>query len=123
VYSLHVVSEIPVAWKAISGDSSLTSVIGAEEGLVAVSMHGMSFALMAEQASGGRETKLLAGIDLAFVWLQVGVHKFIVIALELLGLVGTVGLWVVLKWAVVQAIGLGSHIVIEWMFPGSIVNI
>jgi len=71
-----VVSEIPVAWKAISGDSSLTSVIGAEEGLVAVSMHGMSFALMAEQASGGRETKLLAGIDLAFVWLQVGVHKF-----------------------------------------------
>jgi hypothetical protein len=55
-----------------------------------------------------------------------GVRKdrvILVIALKLLWLVGAVGLWVVLKWAVVQAIGLGSHIVIEWMFPGSIVKI
>jgi hypothetical protein len=143
VDSLHVVSEVPVARKAIPGNSAFTPLIGAEEWLVAVSMHGMSFALMAEQASRGGETKLLAGVDLALVWLQVGVHEFagthrvvsnenmgvrkdrviLVIALKLLWLVGAVGLWVVLKWAVVQAIGLGSHIVIEWMFPGSIIKI
>ena len=71
-----MVSEIPVAWKAISGNSSLTPLIGAKEGFVAMSMHGMSFALMAEQASRRGETKLFAGIDLALVWFQVGVHKF-----------------------------------------------
>jgi hypothetical protein len=69
VDSLHVVSEVPVAWKAIPGNSAFTPLIGAEEWLVAVSMHGMSFALMAEQASRGGETKLLAGVDLALVWL------------------------------------------------------
>ena len=71
-----MVPEIPVAWKAISRNSSLTSLIGAKEGLVTMSMHGMSFALMAEQTSRGRETELLAGIDLALVWLQVGIHEF-----------------------------------------------
>jgi hypothetical protein len=53
VYPLHVVPEIPVAWKAIPGNSTFAQFIGAEEGLVAVSMHGMSFPLMAEKASRG----------------------------------------------------------------------
>jgi len=69
VNSFHVVSEIPVPWKAISGNSSLTPLIGAKEGLIAMSMHCMSFALMAEQASRMRETKLLTGINLALIWL------------------------------------------------------
>jgi hypothetical protein len=53
VDSLHVVPEIPVAWKAISRNSSLTTFIGAKEWFVAVSMHGMSFTLVAEKASRG----------------------------------------------------------------------
>jgi hypothetical protein len=76
VDSLHVVPEIPVAWKAISRNSSLTTFIGAKEWFVAVSMHGMSFTLVAEKASRGWETEILAGVDLALVWLEVGVHEF-----------------------------------------------
>jgi hypothetical protein len=53
VDSLHVVSEIPVAWETISRNSSLTTLIGAEVWFVAVSVHGMSFTLVAEQASRG----------------------------------------------------------------------
>ena len=76
VDSLHVVSEVPVAWKAIPGNASLAAFIGAEERFVAVSMHSMSFALMAEQASRGRKAEFLAGVDLTFVWLQVRIHEF-----------------------------------------------
>jgi len=76
VNSLHMIPEIPVAWEAISRNSSLTTFIGAEERFVAVSMHSMSFALMAEQASRGRKAEFLAGVDLTFVWLQVRIHEF-----------------------------------------------
>ena len=76
VNSLHMIPEIPVAWEAISRNSSLTTFIGAEERFVAVSMHSMSFALMAEKASRGRKAEFLAGVDLTFVWLQVRIHKF-----------------------------------------------
>jgi hypothetical protein len=51
--SLHVIPEVPVAWKTIPGDASLAAIIGAEEGFVAVSMHGMSFTLVAEKTSCG----------------------------------------------------------------------
>lgn len=76
VNSLHMIPEIPVAWKAISRNSSLTTFIGAEEWFVAVSMHSVSFAFMAEKASRGRKAEFLAGVDLTFVWLQVGIHEF-----------------------------------------------
>lgn len=69
VDSFHVVPEIPAAWKASSRNSSLTTLIAAKEGLVAMSMHGMGFTLMAEQASVGGETKPLTGVDLALIWL------------------------------------------------------
>jgi hypothetical protein len=48
VHTLHVVTKIPVAGKAISEDASFTTIIGTEEGLVAVSMHGVGFTLMSE---------------------------------------------------------------------------
>ena len=44
--TLHVVTEIPVAWEAISGNTTVTSFVCAEEGLFTVSMHGVSFTLM-----------------------------------------------------------------------------
>ena len=49
--ALHVITEIPVAWEAISHDVSLATEIGAEEGLVAVSMHGVGLTLMSKKAS------------------------------------------------------------------------
>ncbi len=82
-------------------------------------------------------------MDLALVWLQMGIHEFagthkvvslgnrverkdriiLVIALEFLRFVGAVGLWIILKWAVVQSIRLGSYIVVERMLSGSIVKL
>jgi len=53
VDSLHVVPEIPVAWEAIPLSASFAIFIGAEERFVAVTMHGMSFTLMAEKAGCG----------------------------------------------------------------------
>ena len=76
VHSLHVVPEIPMAWKAIAGNGAFTSFICAEVGLVAMSMHGVGFTLMTEEAGRGRETGVLTSMDLAPVWLQMGVHEF-----------------------------------------------
>ena len=50
VYSLHVVTKIPVTGKSISRDGSITVLCGTEEGLFAVSVHGMGLALMAKKA-------------------------------------------------------------------------
>lgn len=47
VHALHVVTEVPVAGEAISLDAALAAFVGAEERLVAVAMHGVSFALVA----------------------------------------------------------------------------
>jgi len=47
VDTLHMVSEIPVAWETISGHASFTAFIGTEEGFVAMSMHSVGLTLMA----------------------------------------------------------------------------
>lgn len=76
VDALHVVTKIPVAWEAISGNSSLAAIIGAKEGLVAVAMETVGLTLMAEKTRSGGELEILAGGDLALVWLQVRIHEF-----------------------------------------------
>lgn len=53
VHALHMVTEVPVAGKAISLDAAFAAFVTAEEGLVSVAMHGMGFSLMAEQTGGG----------------------------------------------------------------------
>ena len=50
-------------------------------------------------------------------------RSILVVALEFFGLVGAVHLWVILKWAVIQAIGLGGHIMVERMLPSSVVKL
>jgi hypothetical protein len=141
VYTLHVVTKVPVAGKAISGHTSLATFIGAEERFVAVSMHGVGFTLMAEEASSGREIEGLTSSDLAVIWLEVRIHEFtgthevvsmeawdrgmkmiiLIVALQLLGLVLAIGLS--FPWAVVKSIGSSGHIVVQWMIPGSVVNL
>jgi hypothetical protein len=43
-----MVSEIPVAWETISKHASLATFIGTKKGFVAMSMHCVGLALMAE---------------------------------------------------------------------------
>jgi hypothetical protein len=76
VHALHVVSEIPMAWEAISGYATLAAFVGTKVGLVSVSMHGVGFTLMTKKTGRGRETGVLTKRNLAFVWFQVGVHEF-----------------------------------------------
>ena len=76
MHTLHVVTEIPVAWEAISGNTTVASFVCAEEGLFTVSMHGVGLTLMSEETGRGWEVEILAGRDLTSVRLQVGVHEF-----------------------------------------------
>ena len=72
----HVVPEVPLPGESTSRSGALASLVGAEEGLVAVAVHGVGLALMAEEARGGGKPGVLAGVDLASVGLQVGIHEF-----------------------------------------------
>lgn len=110
-----------MAWEPISYDSSFATFICAEEWLVPMAVHSVCLALMAKKASRGRKLEILTGGDLAFVWLEMRVHKFIIVALELLGPMLAICLWLVLPWAVIKPIGMRSHIMVQWMLPGSVV--
>lgn len=76
MHTLHVVTEIPVAGKAISEDASFTTIIGAKEGLVAVSMHGVGLTLVSEETGRGRKVEVLTSNDLAPVGLEMRIHEF-----------------------------------------------
>ena len=71
-----MVTEIPVARKAIAGNTAFAALIRTQVWFVAVSMHGMSFALVTKETGRGREARGLTRIDLASIWLQVRVHEF-----------------------------------------------
>lgn len=72
----HVVPEVPVAWEAAARNGTVTSLVAAKVRLVAVAVHGVGLTLVSEQAGSGRESGILAGVNLAAVGLQVGVDKF-----------------------------------------------
>jgi hypothetical protein len=140
VHTPHVITEIPMAGKAISCSAALAALIGTQVWFVAVSMHGVGFTLMTKEAGRGREPGVLAGNNLASIRFQVRVHEFagknhvvsfligqglkerivLVVALELFRLV--LARWLAFPWAVVKPIGLSSHILVQWMIPGSVIN-
>jgi hypothetical protein len=76
VNSTHVVAQIPVTRETMAWHTTLTSSEGAEEWLLAVTVHGMSFALMTEETGCRRELCILAGFVFAAVRLQVRVDEF-----------------------------------------------
>lgn len=45
----HMITQVPVAWKSISWDGSLTSIELAVKWLLSVSVHGMGLALVSEE--------------------------------------------------------------------------
>jgi hypothetical protein len=48
VHASHVVTEVPMAWEAISRGAALAALICAQVRLVSMSMHGMGLTLMTE---------------------------------------------------------------------------
>lgn len=75
VDTAHVVPKVPLTREAIAVHGAVAAIIGAQERLVSVAVHGMSLALVTEEASSGREAGVLARGVLATVGLQVGVNK------------------------------------------------
>lgn len=73
-----MVPEVPLAGESVSGERALTSFIGAQVWLLTVAVHGMGLTLMTKEASSGREPGILAALNLAPVWLEVGIHKLAV---------------------------------------------
>jgi hypothetical protein len=76
VNTLQVVPEVPVAGESISMRTSLAPFPSAKKWVVAVSMHGVCLAFMAEKAGCRGKTKIFTCVKLAFVWLQVGIYEF-----------------------------------------------
>lgn len=71
-----MILQVPAAREAISRDATLTAFVLAKVWFIAVSMHGVRFALMTKKAGSGREMEILASMELATVRLEVGVDKF-----------------------------------------------
>ena len=72
----HVILEVPGPRESLTLERSLTSLVSAVVSLMA--MHPMGLALMAEQAGGGGEARISAGLDLAAVGPKVGVDELAV---------------------------------------------
>jgi hypothetical protein len=60
VHALHVVTQVPFPWKPIVGFSPLTGREFTKERVVSMVVQAMSLPLVSEQASVGREAKVLA---------------------------------------------------------------
>lgn len=134
VDAVHVVMQVPFAGESISRLGPIATSICARVGLGTMAVHAVGLPLMTEQASGRREFQFPANIQLASVWLQVGVHKFtahqglvlyiagklqrhlLIVALQLLGPV--VAALLSLPWAVVEAVLLWVCILVEVVVPG-----
>jgi hypothetical protein len=74
--TLHMISEIPMAGETVSWNTTLAAFVGAKVWFVPMTMHTMSFTLMAKKDRNQRETGIPADSDLIPVRFQVGVHLF-----------------------------------------------
>lgn len=75
MYSLHVVKQVVPPWKSISGKSSLAASVEAKVWAVTMTVHAVSFSLVAKQAGSGGEFLLGASLLSAAEWLQVGIDE------------------------------------------------
>lgn len=73
VHTLHMVEEIVATGETVALDGTITVTEVAEVRSCTVTMHTMSFSLVAEQASRGRELDSHAGLLVATEGLQVRV--------------------------------------------------
>ncbi len=74
--TFHVITQIPVSWKAIAWSASFTTLKCAKERFLSMSVHCMGLTFMAKETCRGRKTSVLTRLDLAAIWFQVRVDKF-----------------------------------------------
>ena len=78
MHTLHVVEQIPSPGETIAGDRAIAFREITKVRFLAVTVHPVSFTLVAQKTSRGGELGLGAGGDLASVGLKVGVKVFTV---------------------------------------------
>jgi hypothetical protein len=71
VYPLHVVKQVVSPGEPIARESALAASVEAKVRSVTVAVHAVSLALVAEEASSGREFLLGASFLPAAEWLEV----------------------------------------------------
>jgi hypothetical protein len=71
-----VILEVPLAGESASSVGALATFIGAEVGLIPMAVHGVGLTLMAEEACGRRKPGIFTRLNLAAVWLEMGIHEF-----------------------------------------------
>lgn len=76
--SSHMIKEIVAPGEAVSEHTALAARVVAEVGPVAMAVHAVGFAFVAEEASGGGELLLGAGVDFAAEGFEVGVDELAV---------------------------------------------
>jgi len=111
-----VVLQVPLSRESVSRQAALAAIILAKEGLLAVAMESVGLALMSKKAGSGRETSTLTSLGLATVWLEVRVDKFVIVALQFLGLVIAAGLS--FPRAVVESILTRASVLVQVMASG-----
>lgn len=102
VNTLHVIEQVVATRESVSRNSTLAVLKVTEVRPGTVSMHAVSLALVAQQASSRGKLNTNTGLLVAAEWFQVRVDVLIVVALERCRLVGATGL--ALLGAVVLAI-------------------
>jgi hypothetical protein len=70
-----VVKQVVSPWETIARESTLAAGVEAKVRSVTVTVHAVSLALMAEEASSGRELLLGASVLPAAEWLEVGINE------------------------------------------------
>lgn len=63
--TFHVITQIPVSWKAIPRIASRTPLKGAKERFIPMPMHSMFLTFMAKETCCGGETSILTRWNLA----------------------------------------------------------
>jgi hypothetical protein len=109
VNTLHVIEEVVATRKAVSRDSTLAVLEVAEMRPSAMSVHAVSLALVAQQASSGGELNANASLLVAAEGLQVRVDVLVVVALQRCRLVGATSL--AFLGAMVLAVLIGTLLV------------
>jgi len=75
VHPLHVIKQVVSPREAIARKSALAASVEAKVRAVTVAVHAVSLALVAEEASSGRELLLGASVLPAAEWLEVGINE------------------------------------------------
>lgn len=76
MHSPHMILEVPLSRESVSKYSTVASFVCTKIGLITMTMHGVRFALVAEQTGSGRKLRIFTRLNLTTIGLKMRVDKF-----------------------------------------------